>query len=146
MDSWEKFNKISLPKKTFYSNLAMENITDVDYKHPKRFWKNFELQSLGQYLDLYIQTDTLAQIFESFRYQCLKIYESANFLSAPSVDWQACLKKTKVEFKLIDTDILPMPKKGLRGGICYTVHRYAKASNKYMKYCEPNTELSYHMY
>ena len=60
MDSWEKFNKISLPKKTFYSNLAMENITDVDYKHPKRFWKNFELQSLGQYLDLYIQTDTLA--------------------------------------------------------------------------------------
>ena len=31
MDSWERFNETSLPdKKAFYSNLNMEDITDVD--------------------------------------------------------------------------------------------------------------------
>ena len=36
MDSWERFNEISLPdKEAFYSNLNMEDITDVDYKHAK---------------------------------------------------------------------------------------------------------------
>ena len=31
MDIWERFNEISLPdKEAFYSNLNMEDITDVD--------------------------------------------------------------------------------------------------------------------
>ena len=31
MDSWERFNETSLPdKEFFYSNLNMENITDID--------------------------------------------------------------------------------------------------------------------
>ena len=34
MDSWEKFNETSLPsKESFYSNLNMENIEDIDYRH-----------------------------------------------------------------------------------------------------------------
>ena len=38
MDSWERFNETSLPdKKVFYSNLNMEDITDVDYKHAKSY-------------------------------------------------------------------------------------------------------------
>ena len=36
MDSWERFNETSLPdKEAFYSNLNMEDITDVDYMHAK---------------------------------------------------------------------------------------------------------------
>ena len=36
MDSWERFNKTSLSdKEAFYSNLNIEDITDVDYKHAK---------------------------------------------------------------------------------------------------------------
>ena len=36
MDSWERFNETSLPnKEAFYSNLDMEDINDVDYKHAK---------------------------------------------------------------------------------------------------------------
>ena len=36
MDSWERFNETSLPdKEAFHSNLNMENITYVDYKHAK---------------------------------------------------------------------------------------------------------------
>ena len=34
MDSWEKFNETSLPRKEdLYSNLNMENIDDIDYRH-----------------------------------------------------------------------------------------------------------------
>ena len=34
MDSWERFDEASLPdKEAFYSNLNMEDITDVDYRH-----------------------------------------------------------------------------------------------------------------
>ena len=34
MDNWERFNKISLPsKESFYGNLNIENIKDIDYRH-----------------------------------------------------------------------------------------------------------------
>ena len=40
MDSWERFNKTSLPdKEAFYSNLNTEDITDVDYNHAKIVFK-----------------------------------------------------------------------------------------------------------
>ena len=46
MDDWEKFNEMSLPeKKTFYSHLNMEDITDTDYVHVKRFCKDFEIKT-----------------------------------------------------------------------------------------------------
>ena len=95
MDSWEKFNETSLlSKKDFYSNLNMENIDDIDYRHGN---KRFKLKNLGEYHDLYVQSDTLllADTFENFRNTCLKVYEldPAHFLSLPGLAWQACLKK-----------------------------------------------------
>ena len=37
MDSWERFDETSLPdKEDFYSNLNMEDITDVDYRHAEK--------------------------------------------------------------------------------------------------------------
>ena len=36
MDSWQRFDETSLPdKEAFYSNLSMEDTTDVDYRHRK---------------------------------------------------------------------------------------------------------------
>ena len=55
-------------------------------------------------------------------------------MSSQGLEWQACLKKTKVELKLLtNIDMLLMVEKGIRGGICQAIHRYAKANNKYMK-------------
>ena len=55
---------------------------------------------MGDYHDLYIQTDTffLADVFEKFRDKWIEIYglDPSYFLSAPGLAWQACLKKTNV--------------------------------------------------
>ena len=42
--------------------------------------------------------------------------------------------------------MLLMVKKGVRGGICHGIHRYATANNKYIKYYKKNKELSYLIY
>ena len=115
----------------------METITDIDYRHANRVFKKFKLKNLGDYDDLFVQSDTLllADVFENFRNKCIKIYEldPDHFLSAPGLAWQECFKKTGVRLELLtDIDMLLMFEKGIRGGICHAIHRYAKANNKYM--------------
>ena len=39
-----------------------------------------------------------------------------------------------------------MVEEGIRGGICHSIHRYAKANNKYMKSYNNNEESSYIQY
>ena len=61
--------------------------------------------------------------------------------------WQTALKRTKVELELLtDTDMLLLVEKGNRRGTCHTIHKYAKANNKYMKDYDKNKELSYCKY
>ena len=45
-------------KKDFYSELNLEDITDKDYEHYQKVWEEFGLENLGDYHDLYIQSDT----------------------------------------------------------------------------------------
>ena len=89
MDNWERFNETSLPsKESFYSNLNMENIEDIDYRHGNNVFNQFKLNNLGEYDDLYVQRDILlADVFENFRDMCWKEYEldPAHFLSLPGL-------------------------------------------------------------
>ena len=39
-----------------------------------------------------------------------------------------------------------MVEEGIRGGICHSIHRYAKANNRYMKNYDKNKESSYIQY
>ena len=149
MDGWDKFNETSIPsKESFYSNLTMENMSETDYRHANNIFKTFKLNNLGDYHNLYVQSDTLllADVFENFRKACIKTYEldPAHLISLPGLAWQACLKKTGAEL-LTDYDMLLMIEEGIRGGICHDVHRYAKANNKYMKNYE-DKESSYTQY
>ena len=152
MDNLEKFDETSLPnKESFYSNLNMENIDDIDYRHGNNVFKRFRLKNLEEYHDSYVQSDTLllADVFENFRNTCLKVYEldPAHFLSLPGLAWQACLKKTSIKLELLtDYDMLLMVEEGIRGGICHSIHRHAKANNKYMENYDENKESSYIQY
>ena len=98
MDDWERFDETSLPpQESFYSELYLEDITNEDYDHAKKVWDTFKIKNLGEYHDLYVQSDTLllADIFKKFRNRCIKTYEldPAHFSSAPGLSWQACLKR-----------------------------------------------------
>ena len=53
----------------------MEDITD--YAHTKRVCKDFAIKHLGEYHDLYVQSNTflLANVFENFENMWPEIYE-----------------------------------------------------------------------
>ena len=152
MDSWERFDKTSLPNKEyFYSKLILKHISEADHTHVQKVWDTFNIKNLGEYHDLYVQCDTvqLAHVFERFRETCIEIYQldPAYFISAPGLAWQACLKKTRVKVELLtDYDMLLMMESGIRGGICQSIHRYAETNNKYMKNHNKNVPSTYLMY
>ena len=129
----------------------MEYIDDIHHRHGNSLFKKFKLKNLGEYHDLYVQSDTLllADVFENFRNMCIKVYEldPAHFLSLPGLAWQACLKKTNIKLELLtDYDMLLMVEKGIKDGKCHSIHRYAKANNKYLKNYNKNKESSYIQY
>ena len=100
---------------------------------------------------MYVLSDALllADIFDNFRNMCLGIYEFdlAQFLSASGLAWETCFKKTGTKLELlIDTDILLMVEKGIRGEICHAIHRSAKANSKYMTNYNEDSKSSYIKY
>ena len=91
----------------------------------------------------------LADVFENFRNMFLEIYElyPACFFTAPGLARQPALRKTKVKLDLLtDIDMLLIVEKGIGGGTCHVIYRYAKANYKYMKDYDKNKELSYFKY
>ena len=138
MDHWDRFNEEKLPNKSdFYSSLNMEDMSKTDYRHALKVFNKFNIKNLGEYHDLYIQSDTilLADVFESSRNLCLSTYklDPAYFLSLSGLTWKAYLKHSGINLELIsDIDMLLMLEEGIRGGICQSVFRNAKANNKYM--------------
>ena len=112
MDDWDKFRQTVLPpSEAFYSKLAMAGVTKEDYEHMNRVWREFGINNLGEYHDLYLCTDVilLANVFEAFRKVCLDNYglDPAHFYMAPGLAWKACLKKTRIRLELLlDPDML----------------------------------------
>ena len=121
-------------KKQFYSELNLEDISNEDDQHAQKVWDTFNIQHLGEYHDLFVQSDTLllADVFEKFRKTCLEIYQldREHFVSAPGLAWQACLKKTKIKLELLtDINMLLMFEEVIRGGMCQSVIKYTCANN-----------------
>ena len=111
--------------------------------HATIVFKSFKNKNIVDYHNLYVLNDILllTDVFENFRNKSIEIYEldPAHFLSALGLAWEACLKKTEIELELFtDIDMLLMVEKGIRGGICNAIRRYAKANNKYIKTCDRN--------
>ena len=136
MDDWDRFNEKKLPNKSdFYRSLNMEDIPEIDYRHALKVFNKFNIKNLGEYHDLFVQSDTvlLADFFESFRNLCLNTYklDPAYFLSLQGLAWQACLKHSGTKLELIsDIDMLLMLEEGIREGICHSVFRHTKTNNK----------------
>ena len=67
----------------------ISDTTDEDYIHPQKVFKEFDIKNLGEYLYLYVQSDTLllAVVFENVRKNVLKYVNLTLliFLSAPGL-------------------------------------------------------------
>ena len=121
---------------------AARSISNSKYSVPKKIPIVFHNGSNNDYHFVIKEFDDntyytllLADVFENFRNMCLEIYEldPAKFLSVPGLEWQAALKQIKVKlFLLIDIDMLLMVGKGVRGRLCHSIYRYARANSKYM--------------
>ena len=144
MNSWERFNETALSnKKAFCSKLYVEDITDEeDYMHTQKVFEESKLKNLGEYLDLFVQSDTLllADIFEHLRNKCLKYMNLILLIFICIwISMASLLKKTRVKLELLtNNDMLMMAEKGIRGGIYHVIHRYAKVDNKYSRNYDKN--------
>ena len=139
MDSWKKFYEpVPLMKEAYYSEFNDANINDSDLEHVKNVCSTFKIADLGSDHDHYVGLDVslLGDVFENLRDTTLKIdkLDPAYYFSAPGLSWQSCLKKTSVTLELLtDENMFLLYEKGIRGGMCNVVQKYAVANNKYMK-------------
>ena len=139
MSKIEKFSETQLPpKEDFYSKLNDCGVSDDDYNHAKKVWKEFGIKNLGEYYDLYLQSDVLllADVFEEFRNVCMENYslDPAWYYTSPGLSWDALLKHSGVRLELLtDPDMLLMFEKGIRGGVSMIPNRFGKANNKFME-------------
>ena len=70
MNSFEKLNETQLPSQNdFYSQMNNQHITDEEYNHAQNVWNTFHLKTMGEYHNLYLQSDVLllADVFEKFQ-------------------------------------------------------------------------------
>ena len=151
MDSFDKFNSPLPKKEEFYSILNNEHISDENYKHAQNVWNTFNLKNMGEYHDLYLQSDILllTDVFENFRKTCLEYYklDPCHYFTSPGLSWDAMLKMTDIKLELMtDVDMFQFIEKGLRDGISYIANRYGKANNKYMKDYKKDKPSKYIMY
>jgi hypothetical protein len=152
MTSLEKLKVDKLPcKEDFYLTLYESNVTDEDYERAKKVWSHFNMKTMRDYHNLYLETDVLilADIFESFRKTCMKNYDldPAHYLSAPGLSWEAFLKRSGKEIELVsDMDMFQFFEKGMRGGTSYIAHRQSTANNKYMETYNEDEESKFLMY
>ena len=154
INSWDRFEDTQLPPiSAFYSNLNMSSISEEDYQHTQRVWKEFGIHNLGDYHDLYLRTDValLANVYQAFRDTCLKHYklDPAHSYTSPGLAWKACLKHTGIRLELLtDPDMLLMFEQGSEvEAVIQAVRKYASTNNKYMgdKF-NPNEYITYLQY
>jgi len=138
-NNYSKLDENALPpKEEFYSKLGLESISDEDYVHAQKVWKEFNCKKFREYHDLYMGLDVLqlAEVFENVQDVCQKNYklDPAWYCTAPGLAWDALLKKTGVKLELLtDPNMLLFFEARTRGGISICSNRYGKANNPYMK-------------
>ena len=131
--------------------MELESISEEEYAHACKVFVHYKCKTIRDYLKLYLVTDVvhLCDVFEEFRNTCLKHYklDPLWFYTAPSLAWNAMLKKTRVELKLIsDHEVLEFFESQMRGGVSTVFHRHAEANNKYLDSYDSEKPSSYIAY
>lgn len=114
-------------------------------------WKEFNCNSLLDYLLLYLKVDVLllCDVFENFRKVCKSIHnlDPCQYYTTPGLSWDAMLKLTNINLELLtDLNMHNFIKKGIRGGIVQCSKRHSIANNKYLSDFDCNKESNYLVY
>ena len=91
----------------------------------------------------------LADVFEDFRKQYLKTYDldPANFLTLPSLPWQACLKTTKIKLHLItNQEMMLLIEQGIKGGLTQVITKTFVTNNEYLQDYDKNKDSTFLQY
>src|SRR6185437_12994361 len=109
------------PQEAFYSTLTEKHISDDDYKFAELVWDHFKMQTMADYHDHYLKTDTilLADVLNNFREDTLKTHrvEALQFYTAPGMSWGAMMVKSRVELELLTDVNMYMHLEKLNGGV-----------------------------
>ncbi|XP_066157591.1 uncharacterized protein [Euwallacea fornicatus] len=152
IDSIDKLDEKTLPSKEyFYNKLEDSHIDDEKYSHASKVWDSFNIQTLGEYSDLYLKTDVilLADIFEHFKLNCISTHnlDPSWYFTMPGYTWDCMLKYTKCKLELLhDIDQIMFIEKGIRGSVSVCSSRYSEANNKYMFDYDPVKPSKYLLY
>ena len=135
-------------KMIFMINFA---ISDKNYEHVINIWKAFILNTIKYYNNLYLQVDVLLLtcVFGNFRKESINSFEldPAYYLSTPGYCWDAMLRFTNVNSKIIsDTKKYQFVESMTRGGISMICNGYAEANNKLLKSYHSNKRTLYIIY
>ena len=51
----------------------MNGVSNYEYEHAQKVWREFNIKNLGQYHDFYLKTDVmlLSNVSETFRNTCI---------------------------------------------------------------------------
>ena len=129
MDSFKKFFDDKLPDRyKFFSSLKDDCISEKDYLNAINACIMFKMKTMGDYYDLYLNTDVLllAVVFENFIDICLEDYglDLISLCSSPRFSWDAILNMAGIELELISyTDMCLFVEKGMGVGISYITKR-----------------------
>ena len=117
MNIFKKLDKDKLPaRKYFFSStkkgkidnngkISDGHISIEDYLMCQKIWNKFKMKNMGDCHDYHLKKDVLllANVFKRFISTCLKYYEldPCHYFSSPGLNWDAMLKKTKIELEKI---------------------------------------------
>ena len=123
--------------------------SQADYGHAQHVWENFHCQSLKEYMGLYLLCDIclLTDVFQAFQNNSLDEYQldPAYFVNEPQLAWKALFIHIDRPIPLItDPEMYCMIQPNIRGNICHSSVRYARAHNKLMgSLYDPRLPTSY---
>ena len=122
---------------------------ETEYAQVQNVFATFGCQTLGDYQNLCLKTDTLliACVVEEFRKLCYDTYglDSAHYFTSCRLSRGALIKLCRADLHLLtDREHIEMAENMIRGGIVSIFSkRFFRANNKYMTTFKPVNESSF---
>ena len=126
----EKFPK----RKHFFSSLYQSNISEDEYQHGKKVFKNYKCKNMLDYCHLYCTLDTvlLLEVIMSFREMVFSEWnlDCTKYISAPQLAYDCMLLSLDEPIDLMtDSEMIMLCEQNIRGGVSFVNERHVRIKN-----------------